>query len=46
MKWAGHNHRINIFHVQQAAVVVKRMNAGGELRCFIATSRINIGDRY
>ena len=46
LKRCGDDHCINIFHVQQATVIVKALNAGREFHCFITMSRINIRDRY
>ena len=43
---AGHNDGIEILHVEQSPMIVKRANTRDHLACFIAASTVNIGDGY
>jgi len=41
---ARHDDRVDVFHVEEAPVIVKRLNAGRHPFGFVATSRVNVGD--
>ena len=46
VQWAGDENAVNVLHVQQAAMVVERLNLRRQLFRFFAAAGVNIRDRH